>query len=43
MAVYVSPQIEHMLGFTPEEWVGDPDLWWGRSSIPSSSRSRARP
>jgi PAS domain S-box-containing protein len=27
-AIYVSPQIETMLGFTPEEWVGDPDLWW---------------
>jgi PAS domain S-box-containing protein len=27
-AIYVSPQIHAMLGFTPEEWVGDPDLWW---------------
>ena len=27
-AIYVSPQIEAMLGFTPDEWVGDPDLWW---------------
>ena len=27
-AIYVSPQIESMLGFTPDEWVGDPDLWW---------------
>ena len=27
-AIYVSPQIQTMLGFTPEEWVGDPDLWW---------------
>ncbi|WP_448061366.1 PAS domain S-box protein [Cellulomonas hominis] len=24
---YVSPQIERMLGFTAEEWVGDPDRW----------------
>ncbi|MDX6595971.1 MAG: hypothetical protein QOI72_1353, partial [Solirubrobacterales bacterium] len=27
-SVFVSPQIRSMLGFTPEEWVGDPDLWW---------------
>jgi PAS domain S-box-containing protein len=27
-SVFVSPQIRAMLGFTPEEWVGDPDLWW---------------
>ena len=27
-SVFVSPQIRTMLGFTPEEWVGDPDLWW---------------
>ena len=27
-AIYVSPQIRSMLGFAPEEWVGDPDLWW---------------
>ncbi len=24
---YVSPQIEQMLGFTPEEWQADPHLW----------------
>jgi PAS domain-containing protein len=24
---YVSPQIESMLGFTPEEWCRDPGLW----------------
>lgn len=24
---YVSPQIEQILGFTPEEWVTDPDIW----------------
>jgi PAS domain S-box-containing protein len=27
-AIYVSPQIQTMLGFTPDEWIGDPDLWW---------------
>ncbi|MGH2653453.1 MAG: EAL domain-containing protein [Actinomycetota bacterium] len=27
---YVSPQIERMLGFTPEEWLADPELWLGR-------------
>jgi PAS domain S-box-containing protein len=24
---YVSPQIERLLGFTPEEWVADPNMW----------------
>jgi PAS domain S-box-containing protein len=24
---YVSPQIERILGFTPEEWLAEPDLW----------------
>jgi diguanylate cyclase (GGDEF)-like protein/PAS domain S-box-containing protein len=24
---YVSPQIETILGFTPEQWCGDPTLW----------------
>jgi PAS domain S-box-containing protein len=25
---YVSPQIEGMLGFSPERWMSEPDLWW---------------
>ena len=25
---YVSPQIEEMLGFTPEEWMADPGIWY---------------
>ncbi|MEO8292637.1 MAG: PAS domain-containing protein [Actinomycetota bacterium] len=24
---YTSPQVVELLGFTPEEWSGDPDLW----------------
>ena len=24
---YVSPQIEEILGFTPEEWCADPGMW----------------
>jgi diguanylate cyclase (GGDEF)-like protein/PAS domain S-box-containing protein len=24
---YVSPQVEAILGFTPEEWIADPTLW----------------
>src|ERR1035437_4843640 len=27
---YVSPQIETILGFTPDEWCADPDLWAAR-------------
>lgn len=26
-AVFVSPQIEQLLGFTPAEWLGDPQIW----------------
>lgn len=25
--VYISPQIERLLGYLPEEWIKDPDLW----------------
>jgi PAS domain S-box-containing protein len=25
--VYISPQIERLLGYLPEEWIRDPDLW----------------
>ena len=25
--VYISPQVESMLGFTPQEWLGDPGRW----------------
>jgi diguanylate cyclase (GGDEF)-like protein/PAS domain S-box-containing protein len=25
--VYISPQVESMLGYTPQEWIADPDLW----------------
>lgn len=25
---YVSPQIESLLGFTPQEWMADPNLWY---------------
>lgn len=26
-AIYMSPQCEEMLGYTPEEWLDDPELW----------------
>jgi PAS domain S-box-containing protein len=26
--LYVSPQVEHLLGFTQEEWLSDPVLWY---------------
>jgi diguanylate cyclase (GGDEF)-like protein/PAS domain S-box-containing protein len=25
--LYVSPQVEELLGYAPEEWMSDPDLW----------------
>ncbi len=25
--IYMSPQVEQLLGYAPEEWIGDPDLW----------------
>ena len=25
--VYISPQLEHILGFTPARWTSDPELW----------------
>ena len=25
--VYVSPQIEDITGYTPQEWIDDPELW----------------
>ena len=28
--LYVSPQVESLLGFTPEEWIDDPALWMNR-------------
>jgi diguanylate cyclase (GGDEF)-like protein/PAS domain S-box-containing protein len=27
---YVSPQIENMTGYSPDEWMADPDLWFER-------------
>ncbi len=25
---YISPQVQTLLGYTPDEWLGDSDLWW---------------
>ncbi|MCD6023080.1 MAG: diguanylate cyclase/phosphodiesterase with and sensor(s), partial [Actinomycetia bacterium] len=25
--IYMSPQVEQLLGYAPEEWIADPDLW----------------
>jgi diguanylate cyclase (GGDEF)-like protein/PAS domain S-box-containing protein len=36
---YVSPQIEKMLGFTTDEWLRDPDLWYRQ--IHPDDRARA--
>jgi PAS domain S-box-containing protein len=37
-APYVSPQIEHLLGYTAHDWSADADLW--RSSIDAADRDR---
>jgi diguanylate cyclase (GGDEF)-like protein/PAS domain S-box-containing protein len=36
---YVSPQVADLLGFTPEEWLADPQLWFNQ--IDSSDRHAA--
>lgn len=28
--VYISPQVEAVLGYSPEEWLADPDIWADR-------------
>jgi len=38
---YVSPRIESMLGFTPEEWLADPDLWYERMVPEDRERAMA--
>ena len=35
---YVSPQIQHILGFTPEEWMSDPQCW--RNQVHSDDLER---
>ncbi|OQW95971.1 MAG: hypothetical protein BWK77_06600 [Verrucomicrobia bacterium A1] len=37
---YISPQVEFLLGFTPEVWVADPDLWLRQ--IHAEDRERVR-
>ncbi len=36
--VYISPRIEDLTGFTPEEWIANPDLW--RNNIHPEDRGR---
>ncbi len=36
---YISPQVEALLGYSPEEWLADPDLWI--SCIHPDDRERA--
>jgi PAS domain S-box-containing protein len=38
---YVSPQIETMLGFSPDEFIRDPDLWYSMVHPDDRERSRA--
>src|SRR5207248_678872 len=39
--IYVSPQIEALLGFTQEEWVSDPVLWY-RQTHPDDRERASR-
>jgi len=39
---YISPQVEHILGFTPQEWMAD-DHTWLTSCIPTTGRRRLPP
>ena len=36
---YVSPQVEEILGYTPEEWLADPSLWASRVHPEDSERA----
>ncbi len=36
---YISPQVQEILGYSPEEWVADPELW--RSLLHPDDRERA--
>ncbi len=38
-AVYVSPQIERLLGYSQQEWLADPDLW--SKTLHPDDRARA--
>lgn len=39
--VYVSPRLEWMLGYSPQEWLADPGLWW--ASMHPEDRDTVRP
>ncbi len=36
---FVSDQVKHILGFSPEEWLGDPDFW--KNHIHADDREEA--
>lgn len=39
--IYISPQIEQILGFPPEQWRSDPDLWFKQIHPDDLERVRA--
>ncbi|WHP17381.1 PAS domain S-box protein [Cellulomonas sp. ES6] len=39
--VYVSPRLEWMLGYSPQEWLADPGLWW--AAMHPEDRETVRP
>ena len=39
--LYVSPQVEQLLGYTPEEWLADRNLWWSRVHPDDRARVKA--
>nr|MBA2599751.1 PAS domain-containing protein [Actinomycetota bacterium] len=36
--VFMSPQVEAILGYTPAEMLEDPDLWWDRVHVEDRER-----
>ena len=41
--IYISPQVETILGYSPEEWRDDPALWGSLIHPDDLERSRSRP
>ena len=40
LGIYISPQIEDLLGYAPMEWLSDPKLWWRVMHVEDRERVR---